>query len=471
MVNDLWQHQKECIERARGKNYYGILFEVGTGKTRTVIEIMRERFFEHKRILRTLIVCPLIVTRNWPSEIEKYSNIERRNVFVLEGTGTKRVETLALKVLPDPNKIVVVNYEGVMMPKLLKMLEIWKPEMIIADEMHYMKNPSAKRSKIMISLSRLAKYRFGLTGTPILNNPMDIFSQWMFLDHGATFGDNYYAFRGKYFQDKNAKMPKHLHFPKWEIRPSALEDISVRLENSSMSVKKEDALDLPPLIKQIIPVDLSPKQKKHYEEMRDDFITHIRETGEAALATNGLVKALRLMQICSGFLKDEGENIVDFKDNPKAHALEELLESIQPHKTIVWCVFKNDYEVVRKVCNKLKIKYVECSGETPNSRKFDNVDAFNKDESVKVFIGHPKSLGIGINLIAGKFMIFYSRSFALGDDIQAEARNYRGGSEVHDKITRYDIVASGTIDERCVEALHAKKQIGDAVIKSWVDNI
>jgi SNF2 family DNA or RNA helicase len=346
---------------------------------------------------------------------------------------------------------------------------MWKPEIIVADEMHYIKNPGAKRTKMMIKLSSYAKFRYGLTGTPILNNPIDIFSQWLFLDHGATFGDNYFVFRAKYFQDKNAKMPKNIHFPKWEIRPSAIEEISKKLEQSSMSVKKEDALDLPPLIKQTIPVELTPKQRKHYDELKDEFITYIRETGEAAVATNGLVKALRLMQICSGFLKDEEENIVDFKDNPKAKALEELLESIQPHKTIVWCVFKKDYEVVRRVCMKLKIKFVECSGDTPNIQKFDNVDAFNKDESVKVFIGHPRSLGIGINLIAGKFMIFYSRSFSLGDDIQAEARNYRGGSEIHDKITRYDIVAQNTIDALCVEALHDKKEISEAVIKSWVD--
>jgi SNF2 family DNA or RNA helicase len=86
-----------------------------------------------------------------------------------------------------------------------------------------------------------------------------------------------------------------------------------------------------------------------------------------------------------------------------------------------------------------------------------------------VLIGHPGSGGIGVNLTASSVSIFYSRGFSLEHDIQAEARNYRGGSERHDKITRIDLVAPGTIDEEVVRKLHAKQTISDVILKGMLD--
>ena len=465
----LWKHQIEAIQRAEGRDCFALLFDVGAGKTRCTIEILRDRYKTEGRLLRTLIICPLIVTRNWLAEFQKFSKIPKERIVILEGTEKKRCERLVLDVFPDPDKIVIINYDALaVMKKLMSLIHTWKPEVVVADEMHLLKNPKAERTKEAWKISKVARFRYGLTGTPILNNPMDIFSQWYFLDHGKTFGDNFFAFRGKYFVDKNSNMPKHMYFPKWDIRKGAVDDIKQKLQETSMAVKKEDALDLPPLIKQMVYVEMSPKQKKHYLEMKDDLITFFKSADKPSVALNSLTKSLRLMQICSGFLKLENGDVVDFSENPKAHALEELLESILPNKVIVWCVFKKDYEAVRKVCAKLDVFYVECHGDTSNADKFRNVERFNSDDNVKVFIGHPQSLGIGINLVAAKYMVYYSRSFSLGDDVQSEARNYRAGSEVHEKVTRYDIVIRGTIDEKCVDALHNKKQISDSVIKSWV---
>jgi SWI/SNF-related matrix-associated actin-dependent regulator 1 of chromatin subfamily A len=111
---------------------------------------------------------------------------------------------------------------------------------------------------------------------------------------------------------------------------------------------------------------------------------------------------------------------------------------------------------------------VECHGETPNARKFEAVERFNHDPDVKVFLGHPQSLGIGINLTAASYMIYYSRNFSLENDIQSEARNYRAGSEIHESITRYDIVAPNTIDELCLSQLGAKNEVSLALVRNWV---
>jgi SNF2 family DNA or RNA helicase len=112
----------------------------------------------------------------------------------------------------------------------------------------------------------------------------------------------------------------------------------------------------------------------------------------------------------------------------------------------------------------LKLKYVELTGETKNADKFKNMELFETDPSIKVLIGAPGAGGIGVNLVSAKYSIWYSRTFNLEQDLQAEARNHRGGSEIHDKVTRYDIVCKGTMDEVILQALYKKNQIKDEIL-------
>jgi len=134
----------------------------------------------------------------------------------------------------------------------------------------------------------------------------------------------------------------------------------------------------------------------------------------------------------------------------------------------VWAVFKENYNDIREVCEKLKLDYVEVTGEVSQKNKMLAVERLNNDPKCRVLIGHPGSGGIGINLVAANHTIFYSRSFSLEYDIQAEARNYRGGSEQHEKVTRIDLVTPNTIDEQVLKALASKKNIGYQVLKEML---
>jgi SNF2 family DNA or RNA helicase len=200
--------------------------------------------------------------------------------------------------------------------------------------------------------------------------------------------------------------------------------------------------------------------------MKDDFVTFMQD--KAVTAVLAITKALRLQQIASGYVKtSEGEELA-LDDNPKLDALEELLEDITPgHKVIVWAVWKNNYAEIRKVCDKLGVGYVEVHGEISDSQKAKNVERFNTDPACRVFIGHPGSGGIGINLVVASYSIFYSRTFSLEHSLQAEARNYRGGSKEqgHEKVTRIDLVAENTIDELIEKALASKTEISDTLLR------
>ena len=180
-----------------------------------------------------------------------------------------------------------------------------------------------------------------------------------------------------------------------------------------------------------------------------------------------LVKLLRLQQIVSGFVKleDIGEKTHLFEDAPRSKVLKELLEEITPdNKVIVWAKFKQNYEQIRVVCRQLGIKWVEIHGGISAKEKEQSILDFRNDSDVRVCIANQASAGTGVNLVEASYMIYFTRSFSLDDDLQSESRNYRGGSNIHEKITRIDLVSKDTVDEVILGALRNKKKIADIIL-------
>ena len=464
-----WNHQLEAIRNAKEVKNYALFFEQGTGKTMTAINILRTQFTKKQEMMRTLILCPPIVIENWKREFKAHSNINQKDIILLQGSQVKRVETLKVHRLHNAMKkklILVTNYEALLMKDLMEIITTWGPEVFVLDESHKCKDGKSKRTKAAVKIADKAKHTYLLTGTPVLNSPMDLFWQYRIMDSGKTFGKNFILFRAKYFYDKNAGMPKDKYFPDWNIKPNALAAMSKKLKPTSMRVKKADCLDLPPLVRTKIEVPLNKMQAKAYEEMKRDFITYIES--EACVAQLAITKALRLQQIVTGHVKTDDGNIKKLAPNifsiPRNQVLKDLLEEITPeNKVLIWAVFKENYEAIRQVCDKVGVKYVECHGDIKN--KQEQVDFFNTDESYRVFIGHPGSGGIGINLVTANTSIFYSRTFSLEQDLQAEARNHRGGAERHEKITRYDLVSPDTLDEEILLRLSQKEAISEETLK------
>jgi SNF2 family DNA or RNA helicase len=448
-----WDHQEEALRRAYTKTNFGLFL------------IARSWMYRRQTGLKILVVSPPITLKNWQNEWLAASKLTPKSCRIASGHYLQRVN-----VFKDPQTLVAItNYESLNMQPVVDAIEAFEPGIIIYDESHRIKNPQAKRAKAAWRLSKMVtcKHRLIMTGTPVLNTPMDLFSQFRAMDNGAVFGTNFSTFRYQYFVDKNSGMPIQNYFPDWRIREGAIQEINSVIKDNTMYISKDECLDLPPLVKKTIDVELSPEQRKLYASMAKDFLVCV-ELG-VSVARLALTKALRLQQIITGFLTVEGENGENtnykIKENPRASALSDLLEDISgKSKVIVWACFKENYDTIRTICSSLSIEYVELHGEIGEKDKFLAVDRFNTDPNVRVCIGHPGSGGIGINLIAADSMVFFSRTWNLEYDLQAEARNYRGGSEIHKKITRYDIVSPGTIDELILTKLHDKQGVSDAVL-------
>jgi len=479
-IPQAWEHQKKALEMSFTHPGLGLFMDVGVGKSRAAVDILRYRCAAHSRLLKTIILAPKITLTNWKNEFAKFSKISPRDVIVLSGPGKKRVRDFIKACEHDDNlvkpKVIITNYEALQMTDLFECFMEWGPEVMIADEAHRLKNPASKRAKACIKLSDLAKYKYALTGTPILNSAMDIFNIYRFIDGGATFGKNFFGFRGTWFEDKNAGMPSHAHFPKYVPRPGTYEEFNKLIFKKALLAKKSECLDLPPFVKKEVHTELGPEQRKMYNQMKKEYIAFVEDLEKsdeprAVVAQLAVTKALRLQQIVTGFAKTEQGDIHKIKVNPRLAALEELLkDNMESSKIIVWAVFKENYIDIANLCEKIGVKFVDLTGQTKNKDRDENIEAFETDPEVRVMIANQAAGGIGINLVASDLSIYFSKNFSLEHDIQSEGRNYRGGSEKHKKVTRIDIVCPETIDELISQALSTKQNIANTIL-AWKDKL
>lgn len=444
---------------------------MGTGKTGTAILMARQKFLKEKRLLKTLIVSPPVTLSNWRNEWKMWSKVPYQNVHVLDqATGAKKVDYFNKKILTDlDGNIVITNYEAFTVNmKLLEVLLKWKPELIIFDESHYLKSIDSQRTKRSIELADRAEYKILLSGTPILNKVTDIFSQFRIMDGGKQFGTNFFVFQSKYMVDHNAGWKGEKRFPDWQPNPKIFNELNDKIYSHSLRILMKDCIDLPDLVKVTELVDFGPDQKVAYKEMNTNLIAFIqtqKDETQAVVAQMALTKALRLLQIATGYVETEEGTIHEFKNNPRLDRAKELLEQLVPsHKVIVWCSYRHNYKMIERVCKELGVKYVFLTGNQDSKDKAESIETFQTDPECKVIIANRASGGVGCNLTAASYSIVYSRNFSLGEELQSEARNYRGGSQIHSRIVKIDLAIKDSLDEQVLIALKNKHKISTDIL-------
>lgn len=479
----LWNHQKQGLYHALQQQNFAFFMDLGTGKTGTLINVLRHQYAKVGSLRKTLIISPLITLGNWRNEFDKFSRVQASDITVLRGTGANKAKQF-LNAVMDPltktlsrNRVIITNYEAMQNKDLHKYLMFWEPEIVVLDEAHRARNYKGKRSQAICKIADRAQHRYLLTGTPILNNSQDVFYLYRILDGGQTFGENFFAFRSHYFQDKNAGFQgRPQYFPDWQERTELRGEITKKMYFDSEGkpkahrVLKKDCIDLPPLVRQAITFEISIEQRKMYDEMKREFLTYVEELknkGEplAVVANLAVTKALRLQQIASGFVRAEDGQDYPIKDNPRLEALRELLEDTTASgKVIVWTCWKQNYRDVAIVCKDLKLEYRMLTGDVSAAQKELAMVAFRTNPNIRVMIANQAAAGVGVNLVEAPVSIFYSRNFSLEQDLQAEARNYRGGSHIHEKVTRIDLIAKDTIDELVAEVLTGKQSVANSIL-------
>ena len=457
-----FEHQLEGLAFGISYPNVGLLYDMGTGKTRIAIDIVRYRKQANPEIQKVLTVCPISTFNGWTNQIEKFSEYKS---IVIYGTKNQRIYQIE-KFKNEDITFGVINYAA--LPLFLNYLAEVNLSIIIYDESaRYIKNPFSNRSRASFNISRLpsVRHRLMLTGTPISNYPLDVWSQFYATDLGKTFGDSFFAFRG-YFFNKTEIAGHDKFLLKWD----RAEVLKKKIFTICIRKKKEECLDLPEKIFDVMMVEMSYSLSKIYNSVKKKVIEEILEDGSTkSNPINILTKLIRLQQVTAGFLIEEtGGPIIPLKETPKLDALIEDTELIidAEESVVIWCRFRESIRLISERLKDLNIKYIIMHGGTKDKGKAWG--DFQKDKTIPVFIGQQESGGIGIELFKleskAKYQHtrFYEHVWQFDVRDQAIDRIHRIGQE---SICIYkDLIVKDTIDQKIFQVNLEKKMISEILI-------
>ena len=471
-----YDHQRTSFEESWSAEYYALLMEMGTGKSKVAIDTMAA-LYEAGKVKAALIIAPKGVYDNWvkgevPIHLPKRIP---RDIMRWIPAKTKRFET-DLKdfiVNRDPIlKVFVVNIEAFSSTRgteaALAYLYQNPDNIVIVDESTTIKNRKAARTKNILALQKWAKYRRILTGSPITKSPLDLFSQCNFLAEKALGFNSYFAFQARYANVQKRTMG-HRSFQQI-VGYRRLDELSEKLNKFSSRVLKVDCLDLPVKVYTRREVPLTPEQTKLYVQMKKLALAKL-QSGELATTASVLTQIMRLQQICCGHLQPDDGEVQSIKSN-RLNELLDITEEFQG-KAIIWATYTHD---IQQIADALRDRFGPESvatyyGATPQDERQEIVDTFQqKDSPLRFFVGQPKTGGYGITLTEANTVIYYSNSYDLEIRLQSEDRAHRIGQK--NKVTYVDLVSPGTIDEKILGALRSKIDLAGQVlgedVQSWL---
>jgi SNF2 family DNA or RNA helicase len=468
-----YEHQLLALEKSWDKEEYAYFMEMGTGKSKVLIDNIA-MLYDKGKINAAVIIAPKGVYRNWlSSEIPTHmpSHIQYKSVLWTALTSkTKDKEYQSLFETDYNLHIFIMNVEALSTPKGMAFVRKFLSchnTLIAVDESTTIKTPKAARTRNIISIANLAKYRRILTGSPITKSPLDLYTQCKFLNEDLLGFSSYYSFQNRYacmvdrwFGGRKVSVIKSYQ---------RLDELSKSIEPFSYRVLKEDCLDLPDKIYIKREVELTEEQLKLYQSMK--LVAMAALKGKVVKAPHVLTQMMRLHQITCGHVMTESGEIVDIENN-RLKELINILEEVEG-KVIIWSHYTHD---IRKVSAELKKIYgensvVEYYGKTESETRQKSIDKFQDPQSpVRFFIGNPQTGGYGITLTAANTVIYYSNGYDLEKRLQSEDRAHRIGQKK--SVTYIDLIAEKTVDEKIVKALRKKINIASEVLgeelRSWI---
>tara|TARA_R100000951_G_scaffold24324_2_gene20542 strand:- start:873 stop:1964 length:1092 start_codon:yes stop_codon:yes gene_type:complete len=335
------------------------------------------------------------------------------------------------------------------------------------DESTTIKTPTAKRTKAILALGKLAKYRRILTGSPVTKSPLDLYTQCNFLHEELLGFNSYYTFRNRYATmiDRNFGGRRVQIVGGYK----RLDELSDSLKKFSYRVLKEDCLDLPDKIYIQREVELSDEQRQIYSTMKSAALAQLK--GKMATAPHVLTQLMRLHQISCGHLKNDDDTITEIKNN-RMNELLDVLDEVEG-KVIIWANYVYDIKQIVKAISKKhgEDSIVQYYGAIDAETRQKNIVKFQDPESnARFFVGNPQTGGYGITLTAANNVIYYSNGYDLEKRLQSEDRAHRIGQKK--SVTYVDFITPKTVDEKIVKALRKKMNIATEImgeeLRDWI---
>lgn len=426
----MFEHQCKAVQKLLKIKVGALYMEMGTGKTRTALELIAKRL-EKSKVEHILWLCPCSVKENLRRDIIKHVGNVPDN-FTICG-----IETLSSSIKTNSKMLSLVHS---------------KKCYLVVDESNLVKNHKAKRTTNIIRLSEKCQYKLILNGTPITRNEADLFAQWLVLDWRILGYKSYWSFSANHleFDEKTGRIRKTLN----------TEYLIQKIAPYSYQVKKNECLDLPPKTYKTRYFKLSKKQDEHYEDISMQMIDKLDDYKPETIYR--MFSALQ--SITSGYLVDVEDRIqrlqffMDYKRNPRIQILEEILEEIGDYKAIIFCKYTDE---ILQICDLLGDKAVPFYGELNQKKRQDSIDAFTKDK--QYLVANKVCAGYGLNLQFCHYVVYYNNDFDYGTRAQSEDRVHRIGQT--ENVHIIDICADYTLDERILACLRRKENLVDKLKK------
>lgn len=438
-------YQSYCIDRIIADSSLGLFLDMGLGKTAITLSAVNTLMYDMFQVCKVLIIAPKKVAETtWSNEARKWDHLKHMRVSKIIGTAAQRI-----RALNTPADIYVINRENV--PWLVEYdANNWRFDMVVIDELSSFKSSRAQRFKALCYVRQHIKRFVGLTGTPASNGLIDLWAQVYLIDGGERLGKKITHFRDRYCNCETHGG----HFTTYSMKVGAEEAIKEAISDVCISMKAADYLQLPECITVDVPVYLSTKAEKQYEEFERNMLLEVDEStldaGTAAVLSG------KLLQFANGAVYDDDKNVIEIHDG-KLEVLSELIEGLNGQHALIFYNFQHDLSRI--------LEYFKKSPLEIRQLKTDKDQEDWNNGKVDILLAHPASAGYGLNLQqGGHHVIWFGLNWSLELYEQANKRLHRQGQQ--EKVIIHRLITQGTRDVDVAAALEGKSDVQSALLEA-----
>ena len=412
---DLHNYQLTGVEHIQDNKHCALFLEMGLGKTVTALTAIKRLMFEELEINTVLIVAPKRVAESvWDAETEKWQHLNNLKISKVIGDVKERRKALQTKadiymVGRDNVAWLCGLYGGSMLPF----------DTLVIDELSSFKNPKSVRFKALRAVQPSFSRVVGLTGTPVPNGLIDLWSQIYLLDRGERLGKFIGNYRDNYF--KPNKRNGAIVYD-YKLAPDSEQRIYDKIGDICMSMKASDYLDLPERIDNVIELTFTPELRKQYDDFESEQIMSLFETDKEITAVNAAALSNKLLQFANGALYDE-DKVHHVVHDLKIEATKDIIEDANGKPVLIAWTYRSDMMRLKEALKKYN----------PKELKTDQDIKDWNEGKIQVLMMHPASGGHGLNLQAGgNIVVWFGQTWSLELEQQLNARLHRQGrSEEH----------------------------------------
>lgn len=437
MLNKPLEHQKQIFEHVKDLDMFGLDMEFGTGKSYCNLNwIEHNQYRLPKGVLIVGKKINIIPGNIWETEIKKHTKF---SYTILTGSFAEKKHLL----YTSDSFLYLISYDSIksMFPYIVNR----GFSCLILDESTQIKNIKAKRTKIIHKLKKHIPYRIIAAGDLVTEDLKEIWSQFHMIDEKNELEPTYWNFLKKYFYPWKFG---------WGIKQGADKKIMDIVNKRCVNIRLKDCMDLPKKLHRFIPLIPTSYQSKMIKDLKFDFECEIAP-GNVLTYSHVLPILMKMRQICSGFIYLPGKTPINF-NTPKKEVLLDIVSEIT-QKKIIWCVFKEEVNLVKKWLDNPGV--VEVVADQSENKIKDVLHKFKTNKNYHTLVTTYSLMESGENLTVAPYSIHFSLPWSNGIYLNAKGRIYRKGSEVHEKIYYIHLYLKDTIEEKILELLRKKKSV------------